>query len=99
MRGERMSGKARKWVLVGGTVLVLAVLGLIGVIQWRSEHARQEAIGVAAADWQRRGLLARDDYARLATIGHSVAARHTLSDQELEWLLAQMNRSQSPIVH
>ena len=94
-----MTSNSRGRTLIGGAAVTIVVLAGFTLVHYRNAHARQEQVRTIGADWRQRGLLSQQDYVRLHASQDTVVQTHTLSDKELDWLLATMEHSPSPIVH
>lgn len=88
----------RKILIAVGIVLVIAA-AVVGFVRYRSAAAHQQVIRQIGAEWQQEGLLSQDDYVKLSQIKDSVVQTRTISDQDLDWLLATMQQSQDSVVH
>jgi hypothetical protein len=96
--GRNLSSRSRRYVLVA-SVFVLVVAAALA-IAWRI-HARTaegREVRQIAADWQRGGLLASDQYVQLRAIQSDIQDKGRITDSALDELLRTMTTSSKPTV-
>ncbi|MBV9850126.1 MAG: hypothetical protein JO250_10675 [Armatimonadetes bacterium] len=85
---------------MGASILCATALTGAGLAQ---QAPRQQddpkQIAAIGMDYQREGVMSQRDYIRLRKITSSVRAAHAISSSDLNWSLALLKRSPSPLAH
>ena len=101
------SGTSKRKLIIGGAIAAVVIAAaVIGFVRYQSARAHEREVREYETKirqigglFEAVGLLSQADYVKLREIGDAVVDRHTVSDAELDWLLATMRQSHETIVH
>ncbi len=94
------SGTSKRKLIIGGAVAAVVIAAaVIGFVRYQNARAHEREVRKIGALWQQEGLMTQAEYVELRRISDAVVQHHTVSDAELDWLLATMRQSQEPTVH
>ena len=77
---------------------LLAALALVALVAAGCSHQAGQTTGqkdaqTIGAEMQRSGIMSQQDYVKVRGLGHQVAATHAISEADLDWDLAFLQRA------